>query len=421
MIPKNLGDVSNEWLSSILKAEVTQLPAVQIGQGVGLMGDIYRVGLNYTGAAPAQAPASVVVKLPSSFEENREQGVALGMFEAEVRFYNEMAPEATVGLPQIYHAEIETGTADFVIVMEDLCDLTMVNQSTGMSSEQAMAVVKVLASLHAVWWNKVRDGNLDWIPDMIGPRIEFVDAYLTQVFGAFKNNFADQLPAAALAVYEKFVGNYQKINQRFASRSPWTLAHQDFRVENVMFDASGSDRVVVIDWQGIGRGPGAYDLSYILGGSMEPELRRTHEHELVVAYHNRLLECGITDYSLEQLQDDYGHAHLMGGLATSILTGGAMDLSNERGKELVATMARRHGIAAVDQVTGESCCDRNRHARSHDRVPNGLLARRSRRVNRRYNRQFRVAPTHRQRRIPAPYRYRSQGYRRTAERAGLAQ
>ncbi len=348
MIPKTLGDVTNEWLSSILKAEVTQQPAVQIGQGIGLMGDIYRVALNYAGATPADAPSSIVVKLPSSFEENREQGVALGMFEAEVRFYNEMAPEATVGLPEVYHAEIETGTANFVIVMEDLSDLTMVNQSTGMNTEQALAVVKVLASLHAVWWNKVQDGNLDWIPDMIGPRIEFVDAYLVQVFGAFKDNFADQLPTDALKIYEQFIGNYQKINQRFAGRSPWTLAHQDFRVENVMFSASGSDRVVVIDWQGIGRGPGAYDLSYILGGSMEPELRRTHEQALVAAYHNRLLECGITDYALEQLQDDYGHAHLMGGLATSILTGGAMDLSNERGKALVATMARRHGIAAAD-------------------------------------------------------------------------
>lgn len=348
MIPKTLGDVTNEWLSSVLKSQVMQQPAVQIGQGIGLMGDIYRVGLDYAGTVPADAPMSIVVKLPSSFEENREQGVALGMFEAEVRFYNELAPDATAGLPQVYHAEIESGTANFVIIMEDLCDLSMVNQSDGMNAKQALAVVKTLASLHAVWWGKVQAGDLDWIPDMIGPRIEFVDQYLAQIFDAFKANFADQLPAETLAVYEKFIGNYQKINRRFADGSPWTLAHQDFRVENVMFGAPGSDHVVVIDWQGIGRGPGAYDLGYILGGSMEPELRRAHEQELVAAYHNRLIDCGVNDYSLEELWNDYAHSHLMGGLATSVLTGGAMDLSNERGKTLVATMAQRHGIAAVD-------------------------------------------------------------------------
>lgn len=348
MIPKTLGDVTNEWLSTIMGTTVRQQPAMQIGQGVGLMGDIYRLGLEYAGDKPTEAPDSIVVKLPSSFEENREQGVALGMFEAEVRFYNELGPDATVGLPAVYHAEIETGTADFVIIMEDLSELTMVNQSDGMNGEQALAAVKVLASLHATWWGKVEGGDLDWIPDMTGARIAFVDQYLTQIFDTFKANFAAQLSTECLAVYEKFIGNYGKINQRIASRSPWTLAHQDFRVENVMFGPAGSDQVVVIDWQGIGRGPGAYDLGYVLGGSMEPELRRQHETELVEAYHSRLLECGISGYSLAQLWDDYGHAHLMGGLATSILTGGAMDLSNERGNALVATMARRHAIAAVD-------------------------------------------------------------------------
>ena len=38
------------------------------------MGDIYRVELDY--ASNESGPPSVVVKLPSSFEENRQQGVA---------------------------------------------------------------------------------------------------------------------------------------------------------------------------------------------------------------------------------------------------------------------------------------------------------------------------------------------------------
>ena len=52
------------------------------------------------------------------------------MFEAEVRFYNQLGPMVNVGLPKIYHADIVEGTADFIIVMEDLSDLRMVTQST---------------------------------------------------------------------------------------------------------------------------------------------------------------------------------------------------------------------------------------------------------------------------------------------------
>lgn len=348
MIPKTLADVTNNWLSSVIGEDIVQHPPVQIGQGIGLMGDIYRVGLDYPNSKPADRPASVVVKLPSSSEENRQQGVALGMFEAEVRFYNELAPANTAGLPAVFHAQIESGTADFVIVMEDLSDLTMVNQSDGMSREQALAAVTVLASLHANWWENVANPDFDWIPSMTGPRIAFVDQYLTQVFDAFKTNFSNRLSAEGLEVYERFIGNFAIICNHLARRSPWTLAHQDFRVENMLFGQPNSDRVVVIDWQGIGRGPGAYDLSYVLGGSMAPTLRREHEQELVSAYHARLVECGIEGYSFEQLWDDYGHAHLMGGLSTSILTGGAMDLSNERGNALIATMAHRHATAALD-------------------------------------------------------------------------
>ena len=45
---------------------------------------------------------------------------------------------------------------------------------------------------------------------------------------------------------------------------------------------------------------------------------------------------------------DYGLAHLQGGLATSMVTGGSMDLSNERARNLIATMSRRHITAAMD-------------------------------------------------------------------------
>jgi len=131
MIPKNIEAVTNSWLSEVLGGEVSRHTVAQIGQGVGLMGDIFRVALETTRSA--DLPASVVVKLPSSFEENRAQGVALGMFEAEVRFYRELAEQASVGLPGVYYSEIQSGTADFVIVMEDLSHLSLVGQTDGMS------------------------------------------------------------------------------------------------------------------------------------------------------------------------------------------------------------------------------------------------------------------------------------------------
>ena len=345
MIPQTIQDVDAAWLGDVLGARLSQFAVTQIGQGVGIMGDIYRVHVTYAEERGDQ-PESVVVKLPSSFEENRSQGVALGMFEAEVRFYNELAPAVAAGLPRIYRADVEAGTANFVIVMEDLSDLVLVEQSIGMSPQQAEAAVRAIAGVHAVWWGSAKQADLEWIPSMVSERITFLDQLLLEILPVFKDGFAELLPPGGVELYEAVAGNSMKINQRLAGRSPWTVVHQDCRVENMLF--GDEQHVALLDWQGIGRGPGAYDLAYLLGGSLDVELRRAHEEALVRSYHQRLQEFGVEDYAWAELWDDYGHAQMMGGLATSMLTGGGMDLGNERGRQLIATMASRHATAALD-------------------------------------------------------------------------
>ena len=190
-------------------------------------------------------------------------------------------------------------------------------------------------------WDKGRDEAFDWIPSMTGPRIEYVDQLLLQILPAFEAGFAKDLSADQLSIFRGFAGNYLKINSILAERSPWTIAHQDYRVENMMFADDAVTQVIVSEHH-------VYDLSYILSGSMDIELRRAHEGALVEHYHQTLEEAGVTNYSKAQAWRDYQHAQLMGGLATAMVAGGNLDLSNERGQQLVASMAIRHSQAALD-------------------------------------------------------------------------
>ena len=77
-IPLTFNEVTPQWLGEVLDTYVVNFESQKIGEGVGLMGDIYRVELDYA-SNESGLPPSVVVKLPSSFEENRQQGVALGL------------------------------------------------------------------------------------------------------------------------------------------------------------------------------------------------------------------------------------------------------------------------------------------------------------------------------------------------------
>lgn len=343
--PSSIDAVTPAWLGGVLGVPLAAIRPERIGEGVGLMGEIYRVGLDY--ADGASGPASVVVKVPAQTEGSRAQGVALGMYEAEVRFYNELAPRTPSGLPRVDHARIVSGTADFVIVMEDLSGLRQVEQTAGMSVDQALAAVRTLAEIHAAWWGKVQTPELEWIPSIVHDRIRMVDGMLPAIWQGFAAGFGSALPEGGVALGDKFASNYFNLMQGFASR-PWTLLHQDFRVENLLFGAGpDGDGVVVIDWQGIGRGPGGYDVAYVLGGSLPTAERRTHERALVAAYHEVLTANGV-DYPAEAVWDDYRYGMVLGGLAVTLFAAGTLDLTNDRAKALVASMAERHFTAALD-------------------------------------------------------------------------
>ena len=119
-IPPTPADVTAAWLTDVLRragaidaaGSVTSFVGEPVGAGIGVMGVLLRATLTYAGTAGTAAPRSVIVKLPSPYPENRAQGIAMGMYEAEVRFLNEMASRTPVRLPRIYFAEIVSGTAD---------------------------------------------------------------------------------------------------------------------------------------------------------------------------------------------------------------------------------------------------------------------------------------------------------------------
>jgi len=354
-IPPSPDAITAPWLTEVLRragaldpdSSVISFVGEPVGAGVGVMGVLVRATLTYSGAPGPHAPASVIVKLPSPFEENRAQGVSLGMYEAEVRFLNELAAHTPVRVPRVYLAEIVSGTAEFAIVMEDLGHLEIGDQIVGLPVPQAAAAVRALADVHAAWWGKVQVPELEWIPSVVHPRIQGLAAMWPDIWVGFNAKFGYVLPAGAFEVGEQVKTRYWCLMEALGAMT-WTLVHQDFRVDNLFFDDLDTDSpVVIIDWQGLGRGPAVYDLAYFLGGSLTVEDRRANEHDIVQAYHQRLVQRGVSGYSFDELWRGY-RMGMLSGLSTAVLVGATFDLANERGKALVEVLGSRHFAAAVD-------------------------------------------------------------------------
>lgn len=353
-IPANPAAVTADWMTQVLHlagalpagSSVGSIELEPLGAGVGVMGELARIKLSYVGPHD-DAPASVIVKSPSPYEENRAQGVGLGMYEAEIRFMRELDATTSVRTPRVFLADIVSGTAEFVVVMEDLGHLVMGDQVEGVTVAQARDAVLTMADLHAGWWGKVQSSTMDWVPSVVHARIEGLAQMWPTLWLGFNAKFAGSLPEGGAEAGQLIADNYWKVMNHIA-RWPWTLLHQDYRVDNLFFDANDPDApVVVIDWQGIGRGPGIYDLCYFLGGSLTIDDRRGHEAALVQAYHERLVQRGVTDYPFDQLWHDYRFGHLT-SCSTAVLVGATFDLANERGIALVDTLASRHFQAVVD-------------------------------------------------------------------------
>src|ERR1700753_3701010 len=103
------------WLADTIGAPVADFSAERIG--TGQMSECYRVQLTYAGGG--SGPESVVLKVAATDPVSRQTGLALGLYEREVRFYRDIAPRLGGPVAPCYHAAIDTSTGVFDLLLGD--------------------------------------------------------------------------------------------------------------------------------------------------------------------------------------------------------------------------------------------------------------------------------------------------------------
>ncbi|HRD45279.1 MAG TPA: phosphotransferase [Caulobacter sp.] len=327
------------WLTAVLgaggvDARVQSFTAK--GVGTGQIGDSVRFTLEYAGARPDGAPASLVGKFPSAGEESRATGVALGNYLREVRFYQQLAPKALVSTPRVWFTDVVEATSDFVLMMEDLAPAEQGDQLSGVTLDQARLVVEQAGLLHASHWG---DDGLDALPWVSGsaaaPPSAATPEMVAMLWQGFKARYADRLKSRCAQVGDWL--SVQAMDFGLATDAPRCLTHNDFRPDNMMFGtALGGRPVTVLDWQSFAYGIGATDVAYFLAGALPGDVRRAAEPELLQLYLDTLSANGVTGYGMADLKRDYGRGayllFLTGFFAAMIVT------QTERGDRMFLQM-----------------------------------------------------------------------------------
>ena len=299
-------------------------------------------------AAGLGLPPSLVLKLPSGAAENHRRAIAFGLYEREARFYREIAPGFALRVPRCYGCWVEAG-GEAALLLEDLGHLATGDMLCGISPQRAALAVECLALAHAQWWDASRLGDLPWVPSLADPPMSGLADHCLDLWPAFVDLHAGDLPPGSIALGERVVAWLPHLLGRL-SRPPVTLAHADFRVDNLFFDAPLTRHpVAVVDWQLLSRCRGALDVAYLLCQSMSTVERRRHEMAILARWHGALLAAGVGGYDLDDAVADYRCAALVSvGYA---IAGAALDRTNRRGTLIARAQVVRAFTAALELVS----------------------------------------------------------------------
>jgi hypothetical protein len=351
VIPETAADITVEWLNEVLDAgPVTAVRAANLGEGLGLLGEVARLHLEY--APSAEGPPTLIAKCQSPAPENRVVGQLMGFYAREVNFYSQLGADVPVRVPRCYHAAAADEGAPFVILLEDITGARTIDQIAGASRADAELLVDQAVALHAAFWDNDRLRALDWLPPLNTPLNLAAGHLAEQKLPAFLNFWKGRLPDDTLTFVEGLTPHYPALLDWWVAQGSPTLVHFDFRADNFLVGGSAGDGVVtLLDWQFCMQGPGVWDVANLLAASVTTDNRRAWEDDLVRRYHRGLVAAGVAGYEWERCWRDYRYS--VGQQAWSTLPMGDLDPGDARSRALLDTLIPRYHAAASDLGVAE--------------------------------------------------------------------
>jgi len=295
-VPANVGQLTPEWLTAVL-TDGTHGAAVEgFELGEGSDGTSSRRAITvYWNEAGVEAglPRDVYSKSTPSLLNRMLVGIT-GAASAEALFYSRIRPKLDIGAPTGYHGGWDARTCRSMVLTEDIAvarGATFADASQlKVTRDKAESMVAECAKYHGALWNDARllgEWGLlrsDAWQRMFNARIGFDRGALVGM-----RMLSDLVPAQLQDRRSEIRASLMRSLELSVS-GPLTLLHQDVHPNNWFTLPDGS--LHLYDWQGIGAGSWALDLSYALSSALDVEDRRAWERDLIELYVDQLAVAG---------------------------------------------------------------------------------------------------------------------------------
>jgi len=271
----------------------------------------------------------------------------MGIYEAEVRFYTELASTLDVHTPEMFWGAVEPDTGRCALVLEDLAmRATPGDMIAGGTVDQARRALAELARMQAPRWGDRSLRQHAWLAD--AARTQMLFDNVEPSLPMFLERFGGLLESQHIALLERLAPKASSWPRLW--REPLVVMHGDYRLDNMMFNPDPDAPAVILDWQAVRLGPPLVDAAVYLGGCLDPETRREHQRGLLGEYHQHLLAAGIDGFTFDDCWHQYRWGVFWGLLLAVPMV--MMLERTERGDQLFSGMVRAYADLA-DELGSE--------------------------------------------------------------------
>lgn len=346
-VPVAAAGIDAAWLTEALQPSAPGAVVTRVDRMDGHSGtttrEWIRLATNDAGRS-AGLPATLFVKITPTSLGTRLFTTLLRLGASEVDFYRVLGGTLPVKTPRVFCARRAERGGRFVLLLEDLaasgCRFT--SSADPISLVEARAVVTALGRLHAAFWESPRfAGDLAWLRSAENnPRRRLEWWISARSNGPALAKFGDLVPQEIRENAHRIHAHRRLLEAHWA-RAPRTLIHGDPHAGNLYFDG---DEAGFFDWQVVQVGPGLRDVSYFLVNSLDTELRRACERDLLELYLSTLAEGGVRGLELADAWEQHRVFALYTWIAVSV-TAATAGLQERR---IVRRAVARTGSALRD-------------------------------------------------------------------------
>lgn len=339
-VVRDPSELTTEWLTDVIGAgPITDFGVERIG--TGQMSECYRVALTY--GTQSQGPASVVLKVAAADPNSRQTGMAMGLYEREVRFYSDIAPlipDAPVA--HCYDTGFDGESGAFHLLLADATPATVGDEIRGATVPQAALALGRLGRVHAPLL-----GPLDGAP-WLHRANPLNQSLMAALYAGFLDRYADQIAPEHRVVCDRLIEVFDGYLAADAGAEQLRgLLHGDYRLDNMLFgtsDGDGAKPLTVVDWQTVTWGPVLADAAYFLGCALPADVRRDNYDALLQAYLDGLGSGAGVD--LDGVRDGVRRQSFFG--VVMAIASSVMVERTERGDLMFMTMLERHCQHVLD-------------------------------------------------------------------------